>query len=90
MWQARRPGGSFFHCLVVVVLRALGSAALMLPEIDDLAPRTLVVIDHHHYRALGSCATQTTSVCKPYESWMVTIVDLNAGQVLGIVDGLRQ
>ncbi|WOC62696.1 transposase [Paenarthrobacter sp. AT5] len=65
---------------------ALDSAALTLPDVDALAPRMLG-IDEHRYRSVRFFRDPATKAWKRYEPWMTTIVDLDTGQVLGIVDG---
>jgi transposase len=69
-----------------LVQRALDSAALTLPDVDALAPRMLG-IDEHRYRSVRFFRDPATQAWKRYEPWMTTIVDLDTGQVLGIVDG---
>jgi transposase len=69
-----------------LVQRALDSAALTLPDVDALAPRMLG-IDEHRYRSVRFFRDPATKAWKRYEPWMTTIVDLDTGQVLGIVDG---
>jgi transposase len=69
-----------------LVQRALDSAALTLPDVDAFAPRMLG-IDEHRYRSVRFFRDPATKAWKRYEPWMTTIVDLDTGQVLGIVDG---
>lgn len=69
-----------------LVQTALNNAALTLPDIDQLAPRMLG-IDEHRYRSVRFFQDPRTKAWKRYEPWMTTIVDLDTGQVLGIVDG---
>ncbi len=69
-----------------LVQRALDSAALTLPDVDALAPRMLG-IEEHRYRSVRLFRDPATKAWKRYEPWMTTIVDLDNGQVLGIVDG---
>jgi transposase len=70
-----------------LVQRALDSAAaLTLPDVDAMAPRMLG-IDEHRYRSVRFFRDPATKAWKRYEPWMTTIVDLDTGQVLGIVDG---
>ncbi len=69
-----------------LVQRALDSAALTLPDVDALSPRMLG-IDEHRYRSVRFFRDPATLAWKRYEPWMTTIVDLDTGQVLGIVDG---
>jgi hypothetical protein len=44
-------------------------------------------IDEHRYRSVRFFRDPATKAWKRYEPWMTTIVDLDTGQVLGIVDG---
>ena len=69
-----------------LVQRALDAAARTLPDVDRLAPRMLG-IDEHRYRSVRFFRDPETNAWKRYEPWMTTIVDLDTGQVLGIVDG---
>jgi transposase len=69
-----------------LVQRALNTAALTLPDVDKLAPRMLG-IDEHRYRSVRFFRDPAPRAWKRYEPWMTTIVDLDTGQVLGIVDG---
>ncbi|MEW1984611.1 transposase family protein [Pseudarthrobacter oxydans] len=69
-----------------LVQGSLDSAALTLPDVDALAPRMLG-IDEHRYRSVRFFRDPATKAWKRYEPWMTTIVDLDTGQVLGIVDG---
>lgn len=69
-----------------LVQRALNAAVLALPDVDTLAPRMLG-IDEHRYRSVRFFQNPTTRVWTRYEPWMSTIVDLDTGQVLGVVDG---
>lgn len=69
-----------------LVQRAWDSAALTLPDVDALAPRMLG-IDEHRYRSVRFFRDHATNAWKRYEPWMTSIVDLDTGQVFGIVDG---
>ncbi|MGY2746280.1 ISL3 family transposase [Arthrobacter sp. UYCu723] len=69
-----------------LVQQAIGDAALRLPDVDLLAPRMLG-IDEHRYRSVRFFQDPGTKAWTRYEPWMTTIVDLETGQVLGIVDG---
>ncbi|WP_435875192.1 ISL3 family transposase [Pseudarthrobacter oxydans] len=69
-----------------LVQQVIGDAALRLPDVDLLAPRMLG-IDEHRYRSVRFFQDPATKVWTRYEPWMTTIVDLDTGQVLGIVDG---
>ncbi|MDQ6740898.1 MAG: ISL3 family transposase [Actinomycetota bacterium] len=60
--------------------------ALTLPDVDRLSPRMLG-IDEHRYRSVRFFQDPATKAWKRFEPWMTTIVDLDTGQVLGVVDG---
>jgi len=67
-----------------LVPRALDSAGLMLPDVDALAQRMLG-IDEHRYRSVRFFHDPATKAWKRYEPWMTTIVDLDTGQLLGVL-----
>ncbi|WP_426938646.1 ISL3 family transposase [Pseudarthrobacter sp. S3] len=69
-----------------LVQQVIGEAALRLPDVDLLSPRMLG-IDEHRYRSVRFFQDSGTKAWTRYEPWMTTIVDLDTGQVLGIVDG---
>lgn len=69
-----------------LVQEAVNGAAVTLPEVDKLAPRQLG-IDEHRYRSVRFFQDPATKAWTRYEPWMSTIVDLDTGQVLGVVDG---
>ncbi|MBG6226784.1 transposase [Arthrobacter sp. CAN_A2] len=69
-----------------LVQDAVNRAALRLPDVDAMAPRMLG-IDEHRYRSVRFFQDPTTKTWTRYEPWMSTIVDLDTGQILGIVDG---
>lgn len=69
-----------------LVQDAVNHAAVTLPDVDQLAPRHLG-IDEHRYRSVRFFQGPATKTWTRYEPWMSTIVDLDTGQVLGIVDG---
>ena len=62
------------------------TAAAALPSVDLLAP-TRLGIDEHRYRSVRWLQDQQSKKWTRYEPWMSTIVDVDTGQVLGIVDG---
>lgn len=84
--RAAAEAASSFGVSWWLVQQALNSAALTLPDVDALAPRMLG-IDEHRYRSVRFFRDPATKAWKRYEPWMTTIVDLDTGQVLGIVDG---
>lgn len=59
---------------------------LVLPDADALRPRMLG-IDEHRFRSLRYFRDPTTNVWQRFGLWAPTIVDLDTGQVLGVVDG---
>lgn len=69
-----------------MVQQALHAAAFELPDVDRLRPRMLG-IDEHRFRSVRFFKDPKTGAWSRYEPWMTTIVDLDTGQVLGIVDG---
>lgn len=69
-----------------LVQRALNMAATRLPDVDKLRPRMLG-IDEHRFRSVRFFQDPKTKAWKRFEPWMSTIVDLDTGQVLGVVDG---
>ncbi|XDP44043.1 ISL3 family transposase [Sinomonas sp. P10A9] len=69
-----------------LVQSALAMAAATLPDVDMLAPKRLG-IDEHRYRSVRWFRETEGSPWVRIEPWMTTIVDLDTGRVLGIVDG---
>ncbi|MFH5878428.1 ISL3 family transposase [Arthrobacter sp. NA-172] len=69
-----------------LVQRALNMAATRLPDVDQLRPRMLG-IDEHRFRSVRFFRDPATGAWTRFEPWMSTIVDLDTGQVLGVVDG---
>ncbi|GHG59713.1 ISL3 family transposase [Sinomonas cellulolyticus] len=69
-----------------LVQSALDAAAATLPDVDALAPKRLG-IDEHRYRSVRWYREAEGSPWVRVEPWMTTVVDLDTGQVLGIVDG---
>lgn len=68
-----------------LVQAALSAAGVALPDVDDVRVRHLGV-DEHRYRSVRWFRTNE-GAWRRFEPWMTTLVDLNTGQVLGIVDG---
>lgn len=69
------------------VRAALNEACLLtLPDVDELSPRMLG-IDEHRFRSVRFFRDPESSSWIRHEPWMTTIVDLDTGQVLGVVDG---
>ena len=62
------------------------AAAVRLPDVDSLAPEA-IGIDEHRFRSVRYFQNPETKTWTRYEPWMTTIVDLDTGQVLGVVDG---
>uniref|UniRef100_UPI0019699BA2 transposase n=1 Tax=Arthrobacter celericrescens TaxID=2320851 RepID=UPI0019699BA2 len=70
-----------------MVRAALTEACLLtLPDVDGLSPRMLG-IDEHRFRSVRYFQAPGSGAWTRYEPWMTTIVDLDTGQVLGMVDG---
>lgn len=69
-----------------LVNAVLVAAAMALPSVDLPAPARLG-IDEHRYRSVRWFKNEVTGKWSRYEPWMTTIVDVDTGQVLGIVDG---
>lgn len=70
-----------------MVRTALNEACfLALPDVDQLSPRMLG-IDEHRFRSVRYFQDPGSKVWTRFEPWMTTIVDLDTGQVLGVVDG---
>jgi transposase len=70
-----------------MVRAALNEACLLtLPEVDELSPRMLG-IDEHRFRSVRYFRDPASGSWIRHEPWMSTIVDLDTGQVLGVVDG---
>ncbi|WP_457973917.1 transposase [Arthrobacter sp. D1-17] len=69
------------------VRAALNEACLLrLPDVDKLSPRMLG-IDEHRFRSMRYFQNPESKTWTRFEPWMTTIVDLDIGQVLGMVDG---
>ena len=62
------------------------AAVMTLPEVDDLPVRFLG-IDEHRFRTVRWFRDPDTQAWKRVEPWMTTFVNLQTGQVIGIVDG---
>lgn len=70
-----------------MVRAALTEACLLtLPDVDELSPRMLG-IDEHRFRSVRFFRNPGSGAWVRHEPWMTTIVDLDTGQVLGVVDG---
>ncbi|NKX55952.1 transposase [Arthrobacter mobilis] len=69
-----------------LVQRSLNKAMTVLPDVNKLRPKRLG-IDEHRFRSVRFFKDAETNAWKRYEPWMTTIVDLDTGQVLGVVDG---
>ena len=70
-----------------MVRAALNEACLLkMPDVDALKPRMLG-IDEHRFRSVRYFQDTATGAWTRFEPWMTTIVDLDTGQVLGVVDG---
>lgn len=70
-----------------MVRAALNEACLLkLPDVDALSPRMLG-IDEHRFRSVRYFQDPATQAWTRLEPWMITIVDLDTGQILNVVDG---
>jgi len=70
-----------------MVRAAVTEACLLkLLDVDKLSPRMLG-IDEHRFRSVRYFQDPATKAWTRFEPWMTTIVDLDTGQVLGVVDG---
>lgn len=67
------------------VQAAVTTAAVVLPLVDTVPVRRLG-IDEHRYRSVRFLR-DTDGRWQRFEPWMTTMVDLDTGQVLGVVDG---
>ena len=67
------------------VQAALSAVAVLLGDVDHLPVRRLGV-DEHRYRSVRYFRT-AEGMWRRFEPWMTTFVDLDTGQVLGVVDG---
>lgn len=67
------------------VQAALSAVAVLLGDVDHLPVRRLGV-DEHRYRSVRYFRT-AEGTWRRFEPWMTTFVDLDTGQVLGVVDG---
>lgn len=78
---ARAFGVSWWMVNAVVI-----AAAAALPSADSLAP-SRIGIDEHRYRSVRWFKDPAKGSWTRFEPWMSTIVDVDTGQVLGVVDG---
>jgi transposase len=62
------------------------AAVMTLPEVDDLGVGFLG-IDEHRFRTVRWFRDPDTNAWRRVEPWMTTFVNLQTGQVIGIVDG---
>jgi transposase len=70
-----------------MVRAALNEACILtLPDVDGLSPR-MPGIDEHRFRSVRYFRDPASGSWIRHEPWMSTIVDLDTGQVLGVVDG---
>ena len=67
------------------VQTALSAVAVLLADVDHLPVRRLG-IDEHRYRSV-KYFRRPDGTWRRFEPWMTTFVDLDTGQVLGVVDG---
>jgi hypothetical protein len=70
-----------------MVRAALNEACLLpLPDVDELSPRMLG-IDEHRFRSVRYFRDPASGSWIRHEPWMTTMVDLDTGQVLGVLNG---
>jgi len=62
------------------------AAVMTLPEVDDLPVRFLG-IDEHRFRTVRWFRDPDTQAWRRVEPWMTTFVNLQTGQVIGVVGG---
>lgn len=62
------------------------AAAVLIPEFIDRIPVRALGIDEHRYRTVRFFR-DTDGTWQRHEPWMSTLVDLDTGLVLGVVDG---
>ncbi|WP_250446581.1 ISL3 family transposase [Actinotalea sp. C106] len=67
------------------VQAALSAVAVLLEEVDAVPVRRLGV-DEHRYRSV-KYFRRPDGTWRRFEPWMTTLVDLDTGRVLGVVDG---
>ena len=67
------------------VQAALSAVAVLLGDVDTVAVRRLG-IDEHRYRSVRYFRRPDGTWAR-FEPWMTTMVDLDTGQVVGVVDG---
>lgn len=68
-----------------LVQTALTAAAILLPDIDA-RPAARLGIDEHRYRSVRFFR-QPGGAWRRFEPWMSTIVDIDTGQVIDVVEG---
>jgi transposase len=68
-----------------LVQRTLTAAAALITDVDTVVVRR-IGINEHRFRRVRYFRLHT-GAWRPHEPWMSTIVDLDTGRVLGVVDG---
>jgi transposase len=68
-----------------LVQAALLAAVVLLPDVDTMPVRRLGV-DEHRYRSVRFFR-EPSGAWRRFEPWMSTVVNVDTGQVLGVVDG---
>jgi transposase len=68
------------------VQATINTAVMTLPCVDDVTVR-LLGIDEHRFRSVKFFRDPETRSWKRVEPWMTTFVNLQTGQVIGVVDG---
>lgn len=68
------------------VQATINAAVMTLPAVDEIRVR-LLGIDEHRFRTVRFFRDPDTRAWKRVEPWMTTFVNLQTGQVIGVVDG---
>lgn len=77
---------SAFAVAWATVQATINVAVMTLPAVDDVTVR-LLGIDEHRFRTVRFFRDPATSTWRRVEPWMTTFVNLQTGQVIGVVDG---
>jgi transposase len=77
---------SAFAVAWATVQATINVAVMTLPAVDDVTVR-LLGIDEHRFRTVRFFRDPDTSTWRRVEPWMTTLVNLQTGQVIGVVDG---
>lgn len=80
--EVARSFGVAWHTVQAVIT----AAVMTLPEVDHIRVR-LLGIDEHRFRTVRFFRDPEAGGWKRVEPWMTTFVNLQTGQVIGVVDG---